>query len=56
MNYPGAELRGIDSLGPLTLGPFPPEGAREGVESCDFPAPAGGRMSRSDRKGAAACE
>ena len=38
-------------LSPLTLDPFPLEGAREGVASYVFPAPIGGRMSLSDRKG-----
>jgi len=64
--YPGAKLRGIlneqsrsraaryHQIGPLTLGPFPPEEGkgRKDYYVPGFPAPYGGRMSRSDRKGA----
>jgi hypothetical protein len=42
---PRSKLRGI-TISPLTLGPFPPMGAREVVAHQVFPAPFGGRMSK----------
>ena len=36
---------------PLTLSPFPPEGAREVIAPQLFPAPLGGRMSKGQKGG-----
>jgi len=50
MNYPAAERRGI-IINPLTLGPFPPVGAREAVALVEYPAPLRGKDVRRTERG-----
>ena len=58
MNYLDASIE-VSERGPLTLGPFPPKGAREVVPKhaivvyhLSFSCPLGGKVARKRRKGA----
>ena len=50
MNYPGASSE-VSTKGPLTLGPFPPKGAREVTTLHAFLPPPGGKVARNTERG-----